>query len=209
VTEIDEAIIVVGLPKHGKSTTLRRTALEFLQKYPTGIVLAHDPNEELCPDITHAYKNVAAWREAQAKGGAPRGASFTDCTATELGALVIELGERHNRAKDVRVPMLYALDENSENDTSGPTFQGQQDRRIWSRRRHFGVVPFLNTQMATDVNIKFWRAATTVVMFAQSEQQARHLEQILSLPEGALEELVNAEKFRYLVWRAGEGLVSS
>jgi hypothetical protein len=209
MTEIDEAIIVVGLPKHGKSTTLRKTTLEFLTKYPTGLVLAHDMNEELVPDLTVAYKNPAEWRAAQAKGNTPRGASFTDCTTAELAALVIELGERHNSAKNVRVPLFYPVDENSENDISGPTHQGQLDRRIWSRRRHLGVIPFLNTQIVTDVNIKFWRAATLIYIFAQSAQQARHLEETLSLPKGALDELVMAPKFHYLVWRQGEGLVAA
>lgn len=206
--EIDEATIVVGLPKHGKSTTLRRESLEFLNTYPTGLVLAHDLNEELAPDITSVYKDTKQWREAFAAGKATRGASFL-CSSNEVGELVLELGNRLNSAKDVRVPMKYALDENSESDTSGPTYQGQQDRVIWSRRRHLGVAPFINTQIVTDVNSKFWRAATKVYIFAQAEEQARALEKMLSLPKHALDSLVNAQKFRYLLWRQGEGLVAA
>lgn len=211
-TEIDEATLVVGLPKHGKSTVLRKRALEWLQTYPTGLVLAHDLNQELVPDLTRFYESVDEWRDAYERAlstGRPfaRGASF-GCSSEDVGKLVIELGTKHNSAKNVRVPMLYALDENSESDTSGPTWQGIQDRRIWSRRRHFGVAPLLNAQVVRDINIKFWRQATVAYLFAQSQEQARDLEEKLSLSRGSLRVLVGAPKYRYLVWRAGEGLVS-
>lgn len=211
--EIDEATIVVGLPKHGKSTVLRKESLEFLQTYPTGLVLAHDVNEELVPDITRAYEDTNQWREAYARAHRdrkpfPGGASFR-CSSVEVGALVLELGRKHNRAKDVRVPIKYALDENSLSDTSGPTYQGDQDRVIWTNRRHLGCAPFLNTQVVSDVNIKFWRQATKVVIFSLGEEQARDLESKLSLPRRRLDELVNAPKFRFLVWRQGEGIVNA
>lgn len=212
-TQIDEATIVVGLPKHGKSTVLLRETKEWLEMYPTGIVLAHDVNEELVQaGFSVAYDNIAQWRvaykAAQAKREPfPRASSFVDCSNEEVGALVIELGKRHNHALDVRVPIKYALDEASESETSEPTYQGKQDRRIWSRRRHLGVAPYLNAQVVSDVNIKFWKAVTKVYIFAQSTKGARDLEEKLSLPAGALAGLVNAQKYRYLLWLQGEGLI--
>lgn len=210
-TEIDEATLVVGLPKHGKSTVLRKRALEWLRTYPTGLVLAHDVNQELTPDLTRYYDTIDDWRAAYERAlrdgkPFPGGASF-GCSSEDVGKLVLELGSKHNRAKNVRVPMLYALDENSESDVSGPTWQGIQDRRIWSRRRHLGVAPLLNAQVVRDINIKFWRQASQAYLFAQSREQARDLEQKLSLPHRALDVLVGAPKYRYLLWRAGEGIV--
>lgn len=210
--EIDEATIVIGLPKHGKSTVLRQESLEWLTKYPTGLVLAHDVNEELVPDICVPYENTAEWRAAYERAHRegrpfPGGASFR-CSSEEVGALVLELGRKHNRAKDVKVPIKYALDEHSLSDTSGPTYQGQQDRTIWSIRRHLGVAPLINSQVVSDVNIKFWRQATKVYIFSQTEEQARDLEQKLSLPRHSLDPIVTAPKFRYLLWRQGEGIVA-
>jgi hypothetical protein len=90
-----------------------------------------------------------------------------------------------------------------------PTYQGKQDKKIWSRRRHLGVIPYLNTQLVTDVNVKFWRAVTDIVMFAQTPDQARKLEDTLGLPRHALDALINAPKFRYLLWRRGVGIVDT
>lgn len=213
MTEIDEATIVAGLPKHGKTTIARKDAIEFLAANPRGLVLAHDLNEQLVPDICVAYDDTKQWRaaykSARDKGEPfPRGASFR-CEAEEVGELVMELGRRHNRAKDVKVPIKYLKDEESNSDTSGPTYQGKQDRQIWSNRRHLGVAPFVNVQVVTDLNIKFWRAATKVYIFCQTAENARELEKTLSLSRGALDAVVNAPKFRFVAWRQGEGLVAA
>jgi hypothetical protein len=211
--EVDQATIVAGLPKHGKTTIARADAVTFLRTYPTGLVLAHDLNEELVEGICVPYENTAKWRDAYraaAAKGEPfaRGASFR-CEASEIGELVLELGRKHNRAKDVKVPLKYIKDEESNSDTSVPTYQGGQDRTIWSNRRHLGCAPLVNVQVVTDLNVKFWRAATHVYLFCQTEENARHLEKTLSLPKHALDPVVNAPKYRYLLWRQGEGLVQS
>ena len=209
MTEIDEATIVIGLPKHGKTTIARAELATFLATYPTGLVLAHDLNDQF-GDYCRTYETTEQWRKAYRDTHAkrepfPRGAAFT-CAASEVGELVLELGRKHNRAKNVRVPMKYLKDEESNSDTSEPTYQGPQDRTIWSNRRHLGVAPFSNAQVATDINDKFYRAATKVYVFNQSEESARYLEKKLSLAKGALQAIVNAPKRRYVLWHQGEGL---
>jgi hypothetical protein len=213
VTEIDEATIAVGLPKSGKSTVMRKECIEFLRTYPTGLVLAHDCNSELEPDVTKSYDDTKQWREAYARAAAekkpfPRGASFR-CSSEEVGDLVMELGRKFNSAKNVKLPIKFPLDEFSLSDTSLPTYQGKQDRQLWSLRRHLGVAPFINAQLVTDVVVKFWRQATKVYIFCQTEEQARELEKTLSLQKHALDAVINAPKYRYLLWRQGEGLVSA
>jgi len=216
-TELDEATVVLGLPKHGKTTFARRDAIEFLRAHPTGLVLAHDINQQF-GDFCRMYENTEQWRRAYRDATTkrepfPRGASF-QCEASEIGELVLELGRRHNRALSVRVPMKYIKDEESLSDTSEPTYQGPQDRVIWSNRRHLGVAPLLNGQLATDINEKFYKAATKVVIFAQGEEAARYLERKLSVSKGALDPIVSspparvAPRFKFLLWRQGEGIVT-
>jgi hypothetical protein len=222
VIDLNESTIVVGLPEHGKTTIARKEAKEHLLTYPTGLVLAHDPNGDIAPDLLATYDNTEQWRKAfhdwERKGGSepfPRGASFSSCEASEVGKLAIEIGERHNRAKNVKRPIKYEQDEGASSDTSEPSYQGPQDRTIWTRRRHLGIAPLINVQVPTDLHAKFWRNATKIYIFAQAEDASRYVEEKLSLPKGTLDALtyrgvVQGDlKYKHVLWRQGRGLVTS
>lgn len=209
MSELDQATIVVGLPKHGKTTIARKLSKSFLEEHPTGIVLAHDPHEQLVPDLTRPYATIDEWRKTIATSPtAPRGASFR-CASSEVVKLAIELGERHNRAKDVKLPIKVVLEEASLMDTSGSTHMDKQDFRLFANRRHWGLAPYFNVQRQSSLMVAFYEQATDVFLFAQTEDNARDLERKLSLPRGALDSIVNAPKYRYLHWRQGEGIVTS
>lgn len=213
MTELDQATIVVGLPKHGKTTIARKEAHAHLQTFPSGLVLAHDKHEQLVPDLTRSYASADEWRKAYAAAAAAkqpfaRGASFRG-DSTEVARLAIELGERHNSAKNVRVPIKLIFDESSLMETSGATWMDKLDFQVFANRRHWGLAPFLNVQRQASLTAAFFEQATDVYVFAQTEENARELERKLSLPKGALQAIVNAPKFRYLHWRQGEGLVRS
>jgi hypothetical protein len=210
--EIDQATIVVGLPKHGKSTIARREALQWLETYPTGIVLAHDKHGELAGDICAPYRSVDDWRKAHAAEQAPGGASFR-CASSDVIKLAIELGERFNAAKDVRLPMKVMIEESSLANTSGPTHMDSIDVEMFSNRRHYGIAPYYNVQRQSALMRAFYEQATDVYIFAQTARNARELEDKLSLPEGALDATITepplrvCPKYRCLHWRQGEGLV--
>jgi hypothetical protein len=210
VTEIDQATIIVGLPKHGKTTIARRVALEHLTKYPTGRVLAHDLHQQFVPDLAAAYETIEQWRAAQmdATKPAPRGASF-QCSSAEVARLAVELGKRHNKAKDVKLPIALIFDEASLMDTSGPTFMDRLDFQLFANRRHWGLAPVFNVQRQSSLMSAFYEQATDVYIFSQTDENARELERKLSLPKGALAPTVNAPKYRHLHWRQGEGIVAS
>lgn len=208
MSELDQATIVVGLPKHGKTTIARTEALEHLQEFPNGLVLAHDVNEQLCPDLTRAYETIDAWRAAMAAGKGTRGASFA-CSSEEVARLAVELGRRHNRVKSVQLPIKLIFDEASLMATSGSTYMDKLDFQVFANRRHWGLAPLFNVQRQSSLMAAFYELATDVFIFAQAEESARELERKLSLPKGALQPTVNAPKYRYAHWRQGEGLVAS
>jgi hypothetical protein len=215
VTELDAATLLCGLPKHGKTTRARELALSHLQTFPTGRVFVHDKHEQFAPDLCALYATPDEWRAKAAAAAAegkpfPRGASFWRCKASDVTRLVIELGEKHNRMKDVRVPMMCVYDETSLMDTSGPTHMDAIDMELFSNRRHYGVHPIYNVQRPGGVVESFFTQSTEVAIFAQpSDDWVKTLEHRLAGTKGRLEALLNAPKFKYAKWRMGEGLANS
>jgi len=214
MNELDQAVLLCGLPKHGKTTEARRLAKAHLERYPTGYVLVHDRHAQFSPDITRAFKDTAEWRAELAAAAAekkpfPRGASFR-CSATEISKLAIELGEKHNNAKHVRVPMMVIYDESSLMDSSGPTHMDALDVDLFSNRRHYGIAPVYNVQRPGALMEAFFTQSTEVYIFSQPSEKWTHtLEERLGLRGGELDFLVGGPKFRYVLWRQGEGLVTS
>ncbi len=211
MTELDSAIVIVGLPKYGKTTIAKHEVEKHLRAYPTGIALVHDPNAQF-DDLCATFESVDAWRAAATKAAAeqqpfPRGAAFT-CAASAVAALAIELGKQHNKAKDVRLPIKLVYDETSMMDTSGPTHMDQLDTMILANRRHWGIAPVFNVQRVTALTEAFYSQATDVIIFAQpSQTRTRKLEDYLGLREGTLDPLVGGPKYQHVRFRQGEGLV--
>lgn len=212
--EVDAATVLCGLPKHGKTTRARELGLDFLQRLPSGRLFVHDKHEQFSPDICALYQNPDEWRAKAAAAAAegkpfPRGASFWRCKASDVTRLVVELGEKHNRAKNVRVPMMLVYDESSLMDTSGPTHMDALDIELFSNRRHYGVHPVYNVQRPGALVESFFTQSTEVGIFSQpSEDWIKTLETRLGL-KGRLGALLGGPKFKYARWRQGEGLVSS
>lgn len=208
VIELDRSTMIVGLPKHGKTTIARRIALEHLREFPSGLAFVHDQQEQFVPDLTRMYEDAAEWRKAQAKKEPlPRGASFR-CGSSEVRDLAVEIGRRHNRDKNVKVPILLVYDESSLMDTSGSTHMDKKDFQVFALRRHWGIHAVLNTQKVSNLMDGFYEQAVDVFVFNQNAENAALLEKRLSLAKGALASTVNAPKFRFVHCRQGEGVVS-
>lgn len=210
-SSFNHAVVIVGLPGHGKTTVARAEVLEHLKTHANGVALVHDPNRQF-KDLCACYESVAAWRAAAAAAAAakqpfPRGASIGG-KASELTLAAIELGKRHNTAESTRVPVLVVYDESSLLDSSGSTYMGELDVQLLSNRRHWGIAPVYNVQKPTALQEGFYTMATRVYVFAQpSERRTRVLEDYLGLSDGELAELVGAQPFRYKLWCSGRGLV--
>ena len=208
--ELDKAVIVIGPPKHGKTTIARGLVLEHLTAYATGFALVHDPNRQL--RSCRRYESVAQFRAACAaavrdKKPIPRGASFGG-KASELSAFARELGQLHNSDTNVQVPILLVYDESSLMDTSGSTHISDVDLEINANRRHWGIAPVYNLQRPTALTEAFYTMATDVYVFSQpGARKTRTLEEYLGLGDGRLDGLVGRPKFVHVHWKQGEGLV--
>ena len=209
--ELDQAVIVIGPPKHGKTTIGRELVKAHLEKYPTGIALVHDTNRQFT-DLCRWTGSVAACRAnvtaaRREKKPIARGWAFGG-ESTPVSELAAELGQLHNRADDVRVPILLVYDETSMMESSGSTHIAQIDLRINANRRHWGIAPVYNLQRPTALTEAFYTMSTDVYVFAQpSERRTRVLEEYLGLADGRLARLVGAGKYTHAHWRQGEGLV--
>lgn len=209
--QFNHAVVIVGLPRHGKTSIARDEVAAHLKNYPTGRALVHDPQRQF-RDLCATFEDVAHWRrELQAAIAAkkpfPHGASLGgDASAVRDAA--IELGKLHNNADNIRVPIMLVYDESSLMDTSGPTHIDKGDTALLSNRAHWGIAPIYNVQRPTALSEAFYTMATDVYIFAQpSERRTRVLEEYLGLPDDALRELVQAPQFRYRHYRMGEGLI--
>lgn len=210
----NRAVVVVGPSEYGKSTIAREEVKYHLERYPTGRVFVHDCNVQF-GDLCAVYETYADYERAYNAAVAsrkpfPRGASIAG-SAAELTARVTELGKRHNRADDTKVPILLVYDESSLMGTSGSTHMGQIDVELLSNRRHWGIAPVYNVQFPSAITRGFYDRATHVYMFAQtSEDDTDTLERNLGLAAsspGCLRELIGAPQYRYKLWRKGRGLV--
>jgi len=209
--DFNKAVVIVGPPQYGKTTIARAEAVAHLRAHPTGLVLAHDPNRQF-RDFCAVFEDAAEWRRKAGEAASkrrpfPRGASIGG-SAAELTRVAVEIGRARNQAGAVRVPIFLVYDESSLMETSGSSFMGKEETQLLSNRRHWGIAPLYNVQRPTALTEAFYSMATDVYVLAQpSETRTEKLEEYLGLARGSMRSLVGAQKFRYLHWRAGEGLV--
>ena len=209
--QFNHAVVIVGLPRHGKTSIARDEVRDHLATYPQGRALVHDPQRQF-RDLCAMFDDVAHWKRElhaaiAAKKPFPHGASIGG-EASEVRDAAIELGKLHNRADNVRVPIMLVYDESSLMDTSGPTHMDKADTALLSNRAHWGIATLYNVQRPTALPEGFYSMATRVVIFAQpSERRTRVLEEYLGLADGALFELVGAPPYKHLVWESGKGIV--
>lgn len=211
IEDFNKAVVVVGPPQYGKTTKAIDQAVEHLRAYPTGLVLAHDPNRQF-RSFCGVYETVSDWRRAldqaaRTKTEIPRGSSVGG-SAADVTRAAVELGKARNVAGKVRVPIFLVFDESSLMETSGGSFMGKEETQLLSNRRHWGIAPLYNVQRPTALTEAFYSMSTDVFIFGQpSERRTAILEEYLGLRAGVLAWLVGAPKFTYAHWRAGEGLV--
>jgi hypothetical protein len=210
--EFNHAVVIVGLPRHGKTSIARDEVSAHLSTYPHGRALVHDPQRQF-RDLCATFDDVAHWRrELQAAIAAkqpfPHGASIGG-EGKAVRDAAVELGKLHNTADNVRVPIMLVYDESSLMGTgSGPTWMDGGDTALLSNRAHWGIATIYNVQRPTALPESFYTMATRVVIFSQpSERRTRVLEEYLGLADGALLELVGAPPYKHLVWESGKGIV--
>ena len=211
MAELDAQTLVIGPPKHGKTSILHDVCERHLTSYPTGVALVHDVNRQFV-DLCARYENVADYRGKANKAALagepfPRGASF-GCDTSEIAELALELGVLHNEDTRVTVPILLIYDETSLMETSGSTWVSKLDLKIIANRRHRGIHPAYNLQRHAGLMDAFFELATDVCILSQvSDENTRALEKKIGMKPGALARLVGAPKYTYVHWRQGEGCV--
>jgi hypothetical protein len=209
-TKFDFAAVIIGPPRHGKTTVARELVKQHLAQYPTGYAVVHDPHRDF-RDLCATYDDADAWYRALAAAPSdkpfPRGASVGG-SADRMRELAVSIGRARNHADNVRVPILIVYDESSLMGTSGATHISQGDVELLSNRAHWGIGAVYNVQRPTALTEAFYSMATDVYVFAlPSSRRTQVLEEYLGLPEHALDDLVGAQKYKFRHWRSGEGLV--
>lgn len=212
-TEVDFAGLIVGPPKSGKTTVMRRWVFEFLKEHPTGIAIVHDTQMQF-KDLCESYATADDYRakaRAAAKSNTPlaRGIAITTHESQTVLELALGMGEHHNVGRDhKRMPIFLALDETSVLESTGSTYIAKLDWRIATTRRHLGIATAHNLQRSSSLPRGYYEVVTDVIIFRQtSDDGARDLEVKLGLPKMQLQSLVGAPPFRSAHWKQGEGLV--
>ena len=208
-------LFVIGPSGMGKTTLVHSIVRRHLHDYPTGIVFIHDPMAQFGKHGCHHYPDAFAWRKAaleakEAKQPMPRGATLGG-NATDVTALVTELGGKLNREDDVRVPILYVTDETSYSTGSGSTWMGIEDNQLLSTRRHLGVGIVMCLQDAAQRTSAFLRRSTALFLFIMTERESLRVDEAMYLAPKTLANagVTQLEPRRYLHVQMRTGIVAA
>lgn len=187
--------MVIGLPGDGK-TTLQRSLIGRHIATTKGIVLAHDPLRQFVGAKNGGgtfFPNADAWRAAarvahREKKPMARVASIGGLDSDQIVKLALEVGERSgNSGERTVLPILVPFDEGSLREGSGSTYISDLDNQFLVTRRHVGVGPIFNVQEVAQLTARFYRVATDVFAFCQTEERCAFLDKVLFLSKGTLQ----------------------
>ncbi len=181
------SIHIIGPRGTGKTTIARGLVVEHVRG--GGWAFVHDPMRQFM-DLARSYESPAAWkaeaaRAAKAKQPMHRAARFT-CESGDVVKLCVELGDRHNRAKSIRLPMMLVIDETAMHSTSGPSWMSKEDNALLSTARHKGIVLVFVQQRVSQFPIQFYEMASDVYLFRSPARKLEELEEALAIAPGSL-----------------------
>jgi hypothetical protein len=209
----NESHIIVGPPGCGKTTLAAALGRKHLAGGDNHVLFVHDPVQQFAKHGCQVYADAAAWRAAAAAAAAeqtpmPRGASLGGNDEDVL-RLVLDIGERVNRADHVRVRMFFIRDEGSLG-SSGPTHMARLDNEAMAIRRHRGIAFVFNLQDPNQLTERFYRQSTDVWLFRQTSDRAAKLDNLLLLERGELARagVTRLPPHHYIHVRLGEGIVA-
>jgi hypothetical protein len=179
---------IIGPRGVGKTTIARSLVKEHVTE--GGWAFIHDPMRQFT-DMARTYDSPMAWKREVANAATRklplhRAARFT-CKSAELVKLCVELGERHNRAKNIRFPMMLVVDEGSKHSSSGQTHMSREDNEALSTIRHLGVATVFNQQRLNQFPMQFYEMASDLYLFRLSAKRLDELEEALAIPPGSLD----------------------
>jgi len=202
--------VLVGPPGCGKTTLAAQVVKRHIAD--GGIVFVHDPVQQFAKHGCKVYRDAAAYRKAATDAHAagekiPAGASLGG-SAADVTKLALEIGEKCNRADNVRVKILEVLDEASLG-ASGPTWVDAQDNELLATRRHRGIGILMNVQQPNQLTARFYGMSTDVCLFRSTTDRAAQLDGMLLLEKGELARAGAAQlaDHTYLHVRVGKGIV--
>jgi hypothetical protein len=208
VRDVDFLALLIGPPKHGKSSLAADIAEQRLRQ--GRVVLAQDLYGDF-KRLARTYKGEADYLRAlaDAKGAAaPAGAAFP-MAADRVVALAMQLGERWNGSADnIARPICVVVNETTTFEESGATHVSRGLAEAFAQRRHLGLEFVLCMQHAAQLPELIFEAATEVHMFRQSRRKRiAKLEDALGVED--LDGLIALPPHRYVTWRPVEGIVAS
>lgn len=206
---------IIGPPEFGKSSVLVELFRRHMDTMPNPIAFMHDPVHQFAQEGCAYAADANAWRvqaaaAAKEKKPMPRAFSIGGSTS-DLAELAMEVGERcGNTQWNVNTQIFVALDEQSENDSSGASHAGRVDTRMIAQRRHKGIGFAINMQDPMMMHPRLMRMATDFYLFRMTTTHSYAMDERLFLEKGTLHRagVCSLPPRKYLHARQADGVVS-